>query len=121
MADLLVSGASRLSISGQVTLDASGAGALELAVPAATVWSIQRIAISCTGPTDPMPACYVYDGPANDANLLDATWTGTQDVSDFGTPLELYAGEFLTFTWTGGTPGTVATARLIGRRGLFQG
>lgn len=118
MPEVLVSGASRLSISGQVTLDAAGRGALELSVPASTVWMVQRIAISCTGPTDPMPSLYAYDGPENDANLLDATWTGTQDVSDFGTPLELYAGEFLTFVWVGGTAGTVGTARLIGRRAL---
>lgn len=112
--DLLVSGGGKLNATESVTLDATGAGQLELRVDGGQVWTVQRMTVSCTGPTDPMPSCYVYDGPAADAYLIDATWTGTQDVSDFGTPLELLDGEYLTFRWTGGTPGEVATARLVG-------
>lgn len=114
MPDVLISGGGRLNESGQVTITADGAGELELRVPAGRAWTVQRMTVSCTGPTTPMPSCFVYDGPPNDAYLLDATWTGTQDVSDFGTPLELGEGDYLTFRWTGGTPGEVATARLVG-------
>lgn len=114
-----VTGGGRLDVSGQVTLDAQGNGELELGpVPPRAQWLVARITVSVTGPTDPMPSCTVYDGTAHPSNLLDATWTGAQDVSDFGTPYPLEDGDRLTFRWEGGTPGTVATARLAGRQAL---
>jgi hypothetical protein len=119
MALIRPTGGGRLEQSESVILDANGAGQVELGpVPAQAVWAITRIAISCTGPTDPMPSLSVYEGPARPANLFDATWTGTQDVSDFGTPYELEDGDYLTFRWESGTPGERATARLIGRQRL---
>lgn len=116
MPDILITGGGRLgpNAGGQVVLDANGEGTVEVRVPGGQVWTVQRMTVSCTGPTSPMPACYVYDGPPSDAYLLDATWTGTQDVSDFGQPLDLVDGDYLTFHWTGGTAGETATARLVG-------
>lgn len=105
-----------LAQGGSVTLDADGAGELELGpVPPNQVWLITRVTVSCTGPTNPMPTCSVYDGPPSPGNLVDATWTGTQDVSDFGQPYILGVNESLLFRWERGTPGEVATARLVGR------
>lgn len=112
--DVLITGGGRLNASGEVILNAAGGGQLELRVPGGQVWSLTRMTVSCTGPTSPMPACYVYEGPAVDAYLFDATWTGALDVSDFGTPFALNDGDYLTFKWVGGTPGTFATARLVG-------
>lgn len=111
-----VGGGGRLDRSGTVILGATGAGDVELGpVPPGQVWLISRMTVAVTGTTNPMPTCSVYDGPPNAASLIDATWTGAQDVSDFGTPHELQPNESLLFRWTGGTPGARATARLIGR------
>lgn len=112
-------GGGPLTTSGRATFDPAGRAEVVLGpVPPRGVWLISRLTVSATGPSDPMPAAYVYEGDENPANLLDATWTGTQDVSDFGTPHQLDEAEYLTVVWTGGTAGETATARLIGRQGL---
>lgn len=105
-----------LNVTASADFDAGGAAQVELGpVPPGQVWLITRMTVSTSGPTNPMPSCNVYDGSVAAANLIDATWTGAQDVSDFGQPYILQTAESLIFRWTGGTPGERATARLIGR------
>jgi hypothetical protein len=114
---IVVRGEGPLTISANVVLDANGNGSVELGpVPASRAWAVTRITVSCTGTNLPMPVANVYDGPPNPANLLDATYTGGQDVSDFGTPYILDQQESLTVEWVGGVPGETATARLIGQQ-----
>lgn len=116
MAPIVVTGGGPLNASGSATFDAAGNAQVEIGpVGPAQVWLITRMTVSTTGPSDPMPACYVYDGAPHPSRLIDATWTGTQDVSDFGQPYVLLAAESLTFRWEGGTPGETATARLVGQ------
>lgn len=112
-----VTGGGPLDVAGHVTLDANGNGDLELGpVPPRAQWLLSRMTVHVTGPTAPMPTCTVYQGSPHPSRLLDATWTGAQDVSDFGAPYPLEDGDRLTFRWEGGTPGETATARLIGRQ-----
>lgn len=109
-------GGGSLTRDSSVALNAAGVGEVELGpVPPNQIWLISRMTVFVTGTTVPMPSCSVYDGPASPGNLVDATWTGAQDVSDFGTPYVLEANESLLFRWEGGTPGAIATARLVGR------
>jgi hypothetical protein len=116
MVTLVTTGEGRLDRSGSVVLNAAGAGTVQVGpVPAGQEWELQRMTVFCTGSNNPMPVCKVYDGVAgNEANLIDATYTGGQDVSDFGTPYLLQQQESLFFVWSGGVPGAMATARLIG-------
>lgn len=112
---LITSGAGPLTRDASVTLNAAGGGFVELGpVPSGQVWLVTRVAVSCTGANNPMPTCQVYDGPAVAPNLIDMTYTGGFDASDFPTPLVLSTAEYLTFVWANGTVNQVATARLVG-------
>lgn len=103
----------RLRRAENVTLNAAGDGEVILGpVPASRRWVLARLAVFCTV-DDPMPVASVYDGTASPGNLLDATYTGAQDVSDMG-GLALDQSEFLTVAWTAGQAGAVATVRLTG-------
>ena len=96
-----------------VALNAAGDGEVILGpVPASRRWVLARLAVFCTD-DDPMPVASVYDGTASPGNLIDATYTGAQDVSDMG-GLPLDQSEFLTVRWTGGQALAVATVRLTG-------
>jgi hypothetical protein len=111
---IVVTAGGVLNVSGDAVFNAAGVAELELGpVPPSQVWQITRMTVSATSTLQ--PTCSVYDGAAVPANLMDATRTGNQDVSDFGTPYQLQTAESLLFRWEGGTPGAVATGRLVGR------
>jgi hypothetical protein len=115
MSAIQTSGSGKLDRSGAVVLDAAGGGRVEIgAVPAGQVWAVTRMTVACTGTNNPMPVCKVYDGFEAPQNLIDATYTGGQDVSDFPTPHVLQQDQGLLFVWSGGVAGTRATARLVG-------
>ena len=113
---ILLTAGGPLSQAGSAEFTAAGVAQVELGpVPPGQVWLITRMTVSTSGSDDPMPTCSVYDGSVSAQNLLDATYTGSQDVSDFGQPYILQSAESLVFRWEGGTPGEKATARLVGR------
>lgn len=103
-----------LGVSGSAEINAAGIAEVTLGpVPPAQVWLINRMTINVT--SGARTTCSVYEGSVNGANLLDATSNGNQNISDFGAPYQLAPNEQLIFRWEGGTPGAVATARLLGR------
>lgn len=112
---MVTTGRGQLTRDASVVLDANGNGQASLGpVPAGQVWSVTRITVSCDGTNNPMPRCQVYDGPATPGNLIDATYTGGLDSSDYPNALTLQIADELLFVWTGGVPASVATARLVG-------
>jgi hypothetical protein len=106
-------GGGPLSKAGSAAFNAAGVAEVELGpVPPRQVWLISRMTVSATAG---QPTCSVYDGSVSPVNLLDATSTGQQDISDFGQPYMLATNETLIFRWENGEPGAAATARLVGR------
>ncbi len=113
---ILLTAGGPLNQAASAAFNAAGVAQVELGpVPPGQVWLITRMTVSTTGTDNPMPSCSVYDGSVAAQNLIDATYTGSQDVSDFGQPYILQPAETLVFRWEGGTPGLIATARLVGR------
>jgi hypothetical protein len=102
-----------LSAADSVTLDATGAGQVQL-TPGSEDWLILSTRVTCVMPltTSPEPAVVTYRSTVSPSNQLDATPSGSSDTSD--TRILLTAGETLIVTWTGGPPGQVATARVAG-------
>lgn len=74
------------------------------------VWEITRTIVSCTSALD--TDLLVYRDAVSDINLIEATYSGNQDVSD--SQIEVVSPSSLFFKWTNGTPGAIAMVRLEG-------
>jgi len=100
------------------TLDAAGAGQVVLGpVPPWERWSLARLTVRTddhgTGAT---PSVVAYEGSAEGGRILSASGIGSSNTDDFPTPIDIAAGYFVTVAWSGGNPGSVATAHLFGER-----
>lgn len=108
---------SLLSKSGTVTLDGSGNGTIDFSVDHAWQrWEIDSINVktSQASTQTPYPTAEVFAGPIAAAFSEGASWTGNQDT--FSGRVDLDAGTDLHIVWTGGVPGSIATARLHGKK-----
>ena len=101
----------RFDASAQVVLDASGAAVATIAAPGAFT-RLQLTRVSVVGAARANVA--MYRGGAYDPNYLDGTDAADNDTSELA--LALYPGEYLTFVWSGGTPGARMTANVEGFR-----
>ena len=98
-----------LSSGASVTLDGAGAGSVVLGPGRPSEhWSVTRYTTSGASTTE--PSLQVFRG----AGMIDTTKRGNADVSEQTIPIALHAGEALTFTYTGGTPGAVMVIYLEG-------
>lgn len=92
----------------------SAAGTVTLTTPPVPPWKAQRFtrcAVFCTSVNRTRAS--IYRNGATPANLIDsADVSGNNDTTD--TQWELRQGEYLTLQWTGGDPGSTATATLSG-------
>ena len=106
-----------LSVADNVTLDSNGNGTIDFDVDNAWQrWVIDSIVVSTSqGSTQtPYPTAEVFAGPISPVFSEGATWTGNQDT--LAGRVELDQGSELHVVFTGGIPGTVATARVRGKR-----
>jgi hypothetical protein len=98
-----------------VTLDGNGDGTITFGVDwsANHKWIITSLLVSTTqAPTTaPYPTATAYLGGQQVGVSEGATWTGNQDI--FTGTAEMGADE-LYVVWTGGVPGSVATAIIEG-------
>jgi hypothetical protein len=93
-------------------VDAGGRALVQLGpVPPWRRWSVDRVAVSATAGN---PEARLYRGEPAAGNLLGGTHTGALDTYDPARPVELFAGQSLTVEWTGGAPGSTATATATG-------
>lgn len=107
-----------LDESSQVVLDGSGNGTVIFdVVNSWQRWVVDSVRVKTTqGDTEtPYPSAELYSGPGIfDRFSQGKTWTGNNDV--FQGRLDLDSGSELFVIWTGGIPGTLATARVTGKR-----
>lgn len=76
-------------------------------------WRITRMTVQSTSSTL-VPTALVYRGSEAASNLIDGTWTGTQDTSE--TSIRLVSGETLVCVFTGGDVGSQCTFNVFGER-----
>lgn len=106
-----------LQKSATVTLDGNGNGTVDFDVDNAWQrWVIDSVRVKTSqGNTQtPYPLAEVFNGPIASAFSEGATFTGNQDT--FRGRVDLDAGSELHVVWTGGVPGSVATARVTGKK-----
>jgi hypothetical protein len=102
----------QLNTSGSVVLNAQGAGTVRLQNNKPfQKWKIDRLAVTTTTNTNE-PQVKVYLDSVSEGNLLDGTYTGSNDSTDINT--SLLTGQSLVVVWSGGDSGAVATASIYG-------
>jgi hypothetical protein len=106
---------SSLSTSAQATAGPDGVATATVGPERDRAWLIDRITVS--GTSSAASQLRLYRGDSDPRRLLDSTYSGNQATSELPTPIRLEPGEYLTFQWTGCTPGAVQTASLEGSQG----
>lgn len=102
---------------GKVKLDASGNGTIDFDVDNAWQrWVIDSIVVSTSQASTqtPYPTAEVFAGPIAPPFSQGATWTGNQDT--FKGRVDLDSGSELHVVFTAGIAGTIANARIHGKR-----
>lgn len=100
---------SRLSETRTVTLNAQGAGTVQLTPT--RHWRITRLTTYGTSTTAPQ---LVVRRSSPDGPMVDSTRFGNGDTSE--TTLEVFAGEVLVASYVGGTPGAVMSFYVEGEQ-----
>jgi len=103
------------SVSAQFVSDGLGGTVCRAVVSPTRVgisWDIDQMVTTVNPPTIPSSQLKVYRGPVSVTTLLEGTFTADNDSSD--TKLSLGSTDFLTFVWTGGSLGAIATATVHG-------
>lgn len=98
-----------------VTLDASGAGAVAFNVDNTNQrWIIDTVAVqtSQAANTAPVPQAIAYRNSIDRQGFAGGTMTGNLDTAQGR--MILYPDDTLYVAWTGGIPGTIATATVSG-------
>lgn len=104
-----------VSVSAQFASDGLG-GTVCRAVASPTragiSWNVEQMSTVVSPPSVPSSQLKVYRGPESSTTYLEGTFTADNDTSD--TKFTLGETDFLTFVWTGGTIGAVATETIHG-------
>jgi len=106
---------------GSVTLDASGNGEVDFDVWSAwNEWEIHEVVVNTNqGRTNPpYPQATVYVGGVAQGHSEGGTWDGNQDT--FVGKVTMTACDTLSVQFTGGLPGSIATAILEGTNYLWR-
>ena len=100
----------RFRVPRQVTLDSTGYGEASIG-PGTDTWQVELVTCS-TSTNVSEPTFRLYADTVSPVNLLEGSYSGSQDSSD---SVHIVApGQALIGTWTGGDPGAVATLLLSG-------
>lgn len=105
-----------------VTLDATGAGELDFDVYSAnTRWIITQAFVQTNQAqsTAPYPTVTVQLGGLSQGQAEGGTWTGNMDI--FNGRVEMNCCDTLSFLFTGGVAGSVATVSIEGENYLWRG
>lgn len=102
----------RLDTGGRVVLDVFGNGAIILRPDNAHQrWLVNNTVVRVSSNTKE-PQCFVYAGLPTSNQVLDSTYTGSNDASN--SVYDIPYGQFLTVQWLGGDAGAVATVSVKG-------
>lgn len=109
-----------LSESGEVTLDASGNGTVQIGPDGSgETWLPTIASVKCSSNTAEA-ACKIYAGHhVSDQNYIDGTLSGSTGDSTgniAGIQVAVTRQRYVWAVWTGGDPGAQATLRLSGTK-----
>lgn len=100
---------------GQVTLDGTGAGTVELAIDNTNQrWLVDYVTVQtnqAAGAT-PVPRCLTYQNVVSQQGFIGGTNNGAMDTAQGR--IVMYPDDVVKFVWSGGIPGSVATATISG-------
>lgn len=104
-----------LNESDSVLLDASGNGAITMGPGSAWErWEVERTSVNVSV-GQPVPVCYILRGYSSDLrNVIDGTYTASLDTSTVA--FMVAAGEKVTASFQGGSPGSVASVVFAGKK-----
>jgi hypothetical protein len=107
-----------LNTSGAVTLNAAGAGTVQLGPQAAETWQLASAGITVPSASlSQPPQCSVYAGSSpTPGNFVDGTYTGMQNNTGKVQGITIFPGQSVFAVFSGGTPGNVATLSIFGTR-----
>jgi hypothetical protein len=106
-----------LNTSGSVTLNAAGAGTVQLGPQAAETWQLASAGVFVSGTFPPFPVALIYAGSAVSAgNFVDGTYTGNNNNTGKVAGAVIFPGQAVFAVWTGGTAGAIATLSIYGTR-----
>lgn len=107
----------QLSESGDVVLDAAGAGTVKIGpYGPGEVWSPSSVSVLCSS-NAAEAVCKVYVGPsASGRYFKDLTVNGSTGDSTSRCNLPVSKGSFIWAVWSGGDPGAVATVNVDGTK-----
>lgn len=103
----------RVTKTASVVLNASGNGTATITTPNGVTWDLVSTSVSTTAATTAVPpqcTTYLASAPTPSA-YFESTYQGNRAPSD--TPHTFLGGEPYTAEWIGGTPGTIATLRIV--------
>jgi hypothetical protein len=108
-----------LQVSGQVTLDGSGNGQVQLGPTlAGTSWSPSNVGILVAPVSQTVVSVFkVYNGAPQPQNFIGGTYTGDSNSSAITVP-DMHPGAVLTGVWSGGNPGARATMTVTGMQNI---
>lgn len=109
-----MSGRQALNVSDDTTLNAAGAGRVELGPDrGAPYWNVTKMMVSTSRPGQaPIPRCVVYLDEESSRGKQGSTYDGSDDESDCD--IDVARGQHLIAVWTGGQAGDTATLSLTG-------
>ncbi len=99
----------------KVTLDGNGNGNVAISIDNTNVrWVIDKVSVETNqaANTSPIPRCVFRMGDPVSGTFLGGTESGSLDTGD-GRAI-LFAGDTMYAVWSGGVPGSIATATVTG-------
>lgn len=105
----------QLDQAASVVLDAEGYGQVIFQPDSWQTWTITSINVRTDqGVTEtPVPQATVYLGDVSPGQIVAQTWMGNRGSAD-GSAVVVQPSQRLIVEWTGGVPGSLATASLYG-------
>jgi hypothetical protein len=107
-----------LNTSASVTLNASGAGTVQLGPQAAETWQLSSAGVTVPSASlSQPPECSVYAGSSPTAGyFVDGTYTGMSNNTGKVSGITIFPGQAVWAVFSGGTPGNTATLSVFGTR-----
>jgi hypothetical protein len=107
-----------LNTSGSVTLNASGAGTVQLGPQAAETWQLASAGITVPSASlSSPPACSIYAGSSpTPGYFVDGTYTGMLNNTGKVNGIMIFPGQAVYAVFSGGTAGNIATLSVFGTR-----
>ena len=107
-----------LNTSGSVTLNASGAGTVQLGPQAAETWQLASAGVTVPSASlSSPPTIIIYAGSSpTPGYFVDGSYNGQLNNTGKVSGITIFPGQAVFAVFSGGTPGNIATLSVFGTR-----